>query len=91
MVSFPQLACKTPHSLAAGSHVPAKLLQSCPTPCNPMDCSPPGSPVHGILQARTLGWVAVPSAETAVNSRLRRSHASFVTFPHPDLCYCELN
>ena len=35
------------------------VAQLCPTPCNPMDCSPPGSPVHGILQARTLEWVAI--------------------------------
>ena len=35
--------------------------QSCPTPCDPMDCSPPGSSVHGILQARKLVWVATPS------------------------------
>ena len=33
--------------------------QSCPTLCDPMDCSPPGSSVHGILQARTLEWVAI--------------------------------
>ena len=38
--------------------VSAKLLQLCPTLCSPMDCSPPGSSVHGILQARTLEWVA---------------------------------
>ena len=37
----------------------AKLLQSCPTLCNPIDGSPPGSPVPGILQARTLEWVAM--------------------------------
>ena len=37
----------------------AELLQWCPTLCNPMDCSPPGSPVPGILQARTLEWVAI--------------------------------
>ena len=37
----------------------AKLLQSCPTLCNPMDCSLPGSSVHGILQARIPEWVAV--------------------------------
>ena len=36
----------------------AKLLQSCPTLCDPIDSSPPGSPVPGILQARTLEWVA---------------------------------
>ena len=35
----------------------AKLLQSCPTLCNPIDGSPPGSPVPGILQARTVEWV----------------------------------
>ena len=33
----------------------------CPTLCDPMDCSPPGSAVHGILQARILEWVAFPS------------------------------
>ena len=37
----------------------AKSLQSCPTLCNPIDSSPPGSPVPGVLQARTLGWVAM--------------------------------
>ena len=37
----------------------AKSLQSCPTLCDPIDCSPPGSPILGILQARTLEWVAI--------------------------------
>ena len=37
----------------------AKLLQSCLTLCDPIDGSPPGSPVPGILQARTLEWVAI--------------------------------
>ena len=37
----------------------AKLLQSCLTLCDPMDCSPPGASVHGILQARILEWVAI--------------------------------
>ena len=41
------------------SHTAAKLLQSCPTLCNPIDGSPPGSPIPGILQARTLEWVAI--------------------------------
>ena len=40
----------------------AKSLQSCPTLCNPMDCGPPGSSVHGILQARILEWVAISSS-----------------------------
>ena len=43
-------------------YVCAKSLQSCPTLCNPMGWSPPGSSVHGILQARILGWVAKPSS-----------------------------
>ena len=38
----------------------AKSLQSCLMLCNPIDGSPPGSPVPGILQARTLEWVAIP-------------------------------
>ena len=37
----------------------AKSLQSCPTLCDPIDGSPPGSPVPGILQARTLEWLAI--------------------------------
>ena len=38
------------------------VTQSCLTLCGHMDCSPPGSSVHGILQARTLEWVAIPSS-----------------------------
>ena len=38
----------------------AKSLQSCPTLCDPVDCSPPGSSVHRTLQARMLEWVALP-------------------------------
>ena len=41
-------------------HHCARLLQLCPTLCNAMDCRPPGSSVCGVLQARTLGWVAIP-------------------------------
>ena len=44
---------------AAKHAVAAKSLQSCLTLCNPTDGSPPGSPVPGILQARTLEWVAI--------------------------------
>ena len=39
--------------------LPAKSLQLCPTLCNATDCSPPGSSVDGILQARVLEWVAI--------------------------------
>ena len=40
----------------------AELFQLCPTICDSMDCSPPGCSVHGILQARILEWVAMPSS-----------------------------
>ena len=45
--------------IPAAAAVAAKLLQSCPTLCDPIDGSPPGSPVPGILQARILEWVAI--------------------------------
>ena len=46
-------------TLTAAAATAAKSLQSCPTLCDPIDVSPPGSPAPGILQARTLEWVAV--------------------------------
>jgi len=45
--------------LCMGLFAAAKSLQSCPTLCNPIDGSPPGFPVPGILQERTLEWVAI--------------------------------
>ena len=42
-------------------HAAAKSLQSCPTLCDPIDGSPTGSTIPGILQARTLEWVAIPA------------------------------
>ena len=56
----------------------AKLLQSCPTLCDPMDCSPPGSSVHGILQARILEWVAIPSSRGSSQCR-DWTHVSYVS------------
>ena len=53
MVSF--------HDAAAAA---AKSLQSCPTLCDPIDGSPPGSPIPGILQARTLEWVTISFSNT---------------------------
>ena len=46
----------------AAAAAAAKSLQSCPTPCDPIDGSPPGSPVPMILQTRTLEWVAISSS-----------------------------
>ena len=51
---LPWTPCLTPAAAAA-----AKSLQSCPILCNPIDGSPPGSPIPGILQARILEWVAI--------------------------------
>ena len=48
-----------PKMMPAAAAAAAKSLQSCPTLCDPTDGSPPGSPVSGILQARTLEWVAI--------------------------------
>ena len=50
-----------PNALAAAA---AKSLQSCPALCNPIGGSPPGSPGPGILQARTLEWVAISFSNT---------------------------
>ena len=53
---------RRPAMLLVHSNVSATFharAQSCPTPSNPLDCSPPGSSVHGILQARTLEWAAI--------------------------------
>jgi len=49
---------QNPRKLLYAAAAAAKSLQSCPTPCDPTDSSPPGSTIPGILQARTLEWVA---------------------------------
>ena len=47
------------------------VAQTCPTLCDPMDCSPPGSSVHGIFQARMLEWVAISSSRESSQHRDR--------------------
>ena len=47
------------------------VTQSCLTLCDPTDCSPPGSSVHGILQARTLEWIAISSSRGSSQPRYR--------------------
>ena len=56
MIRYLQLS---PAATAATDATAAKSLQSCPTLCDPIDGSLPGSPVPGILQARTLEWVVI--------------------------------
>ena len=67
-ISLPIVSCPLLHcchsfhiyiSIQSHAAAAAKLLQSCLTLCDPIDGSPPGFPVPGILQARTLEWVAI--------------------------------
>ena len=68
--SSPYLAAPPPPSARAA-------VQSCPTLCNPMHCSPPGSPVHGIFQARITEWVAIPFPRGSSRPR-NRTHFSCI-------------
>ena len=52
----------------------ALVAQSCPTVWDPMDCSPPGSSVHGIIQARILEWVAIPFSRRSSQPRSQTQH-----------------
>ena len=61
--------CTTPCYTANIYCMHDKMLQLCPTLCNLMDCSPPGSSVPGILQARILEWVAGPSSRGSFQPR----------------------
>ena len=58
----------------------AKSLQLCPTLCCPMDCSPPGSSVHGILQARVLAWVAMSFSRGSSRPRIEPTSLQSVQF-----------
>ena len=49
----------------------SEVIQSCPTPSDPMDCSLPGSSVHGIFQARVLEWDAIAFSDLHVSSILK--------------------
>ena len=62
----------------------AQSLQSCPTLSDLMDCSPPGSFVHGILQARTLEGVAMPSFRGS--SRSQESNSHFLCLLYSQVC-----
>ena len=53
----------------------SEVAQSCPSPSDPMDCSPPGSSVHGIFQASVLEWVVMPSSSGSSQPR-DRTHVS---------------
>ena len=65
------------HAAATAAAAAAKSLQSCPTLCDPIDGSPPGSAISGILQARTLEWVAI--AFSISNACLLNQTCNFAT------------
>ena len=76
-----------------------KVAQSCPTLCDPMDSRPPGSSLHGILQARILDWVAIPFSrrsswprnQTWVSCIIGRFFTVWATGEAQTILYCTLN
>ena len=63
----------------------SEVAQSCLTLCDPMDCSPPGSSVHGILQARILEWVAI-SFPRIKSIHMHKDFAKVIFGHWPDYC-----
>ena len=58
----------------------SEVAQLCPTPSDPMDCSPPGSSVHGIFQARVLEWGAIAFSRTNPREyQIVRTHTKEIT------------
>ena len=64
----------------------ALLLQSCPTLCDPVGCSPPGSSVHGIFQARVLEWVAMSFSRGSSQPR-DQTHIASVSYTDRQILY----
>ena len=61
----------------------AKSIQACPTLCDPMDCSPPGSSIHGIFQARGLEWGAITCSNTGTSSGLKALRTETMLYSSP--------
>ena len=72
------------------------IAQSCPTLCDPMDCSPPGSSIHGILQARILEWVAISFCKEYMEELYKKdlndqnNHDGMITHLESDIFECGL-
>ena len=79
---------RSPPSPVHDTCVRALLLQSCPSLCGLMDCSPPGSSVHRILQARILEWIAMPSSRGSSQPR-DRTQVSCITGTYFTTMYIE--
>ena len=80
--SIPGWETKILHAVAAAA---AKSLQLCPTLCDPMDGSPPGSPVPGILQATTLEW-AVEQDQKKINFKIIKIRKRPALLPQASYC-----
>ena len=63
--------CDDPEEWEGGGRKPCLIAQLCPTLCNPVDCSPPGPSVHGILQARILEWLPFPPPGDLPNPEIK--------------------
>ena len=57
----------------------SEVVQSCPTPSDPMDCSPPGSSIHGIFQARVLEWGAIAFSISLLDHLFITRHTEEIT------------
>ena len=68
-----------------------EVAQSCPTLSDPMDCGPPGSSVHGILQARVLEWGAIAFSDARVWAHCNRSFHMHLTYLGPVSCFLVLD
>ena len=59
-----------------------EVAQSCPTLCDPMDCSLPGSSIHGVFQARVLEWCAIAFSDDQLGSLLKSRDITLPTNVH---------
>ena len=75
--------------IPAAAAAAAKSLQSCPTLCDPIDGSPPGSPIPGILQARILEWGAIAFSDTASPGKDKNSKFE-LWFLLNSSCFCTI-
>ena len=78
MINFVTINSSSPLDCSFHEGKDVLCAQSCPTLCNPMDWSPPGSSIHGILQARILEWVVISSSRGSSQPR-GRTHISCIS------------
>ena len=87
LITLKRYSCSFTWSLLPKSACPYSVTQSCPTLCDPMDCSPPGPTVLGILQARILEWVAISSSRGSSLAKDLASPALAETIGQKVICF----